>query len=93
MEELFREDQPIDEEFLKEKLIDKNQFDENEFLEVLAANPLSNTAAYVKEIKEKAVKRELNDVALNIKKDLESNKEIAAIISSIHFKINDILET
>jgi len=93
MEELFKDDQPIDVEFLKEKLSIKNQFDENEFLEVLATNPLSNTTAYVKEIKEKAIKRELDKVALNIKKDLESNKEVVAIISNIHFKINYILES
>ncbi|WP_300363719.1 DnaB-like helicase N-terminal domain-containing protein, partial [Hydrogenimonas sp.] len=68
MEELFRADQPIDEEFLKEKLIHKNRFDEAAFLDILSANPLSNTHAYIKEIKAKAQKRALVTLATEIKK-------------------------
>ena len=49
MEELFRADMPIDEEFLREKLTSKKQFDEVAFLDILGANPLSNTQAYIKE--------------------------------------------
>jgi len=55
MEELYKSDQPIDEEFLKEKLIKKNQFDEAAFLDVIAyTNPLANVYVYAKEIKQKA---------------------------------------
>ncbi|WP_456452476.1 replicative DNA helicase [Hydrogenimonas sp.] len=68
MEELFRADQPIDEEFLKEKLLHKNQFDEAAFLDILSANPLSNTHAYIEEIKAKAQKRALVTLATEIKK-------------------------
>jgi len=68
MEELFRNDQPIDEEFLREKLSHKNQFDEVAFLDILSANPLSNTHAYIKEIKAKAQKRALVTLATEIKK-------------------------
>ncbi|WP_201352492.1 replicative DNA helicase [Hydrogenimonas urashimensis] len=68
MEELFRADQPIDEEFLKERLLHKNQFDEVAFLDILSANPLSNTHAYIKEIKAKAQKRALVTLATEIKK-------------------------
>jgi len=68
MEDLFRSDQPIDEEFLREKLAQKNQFDEVAFLDILSANPLSNTNAYIKEIKAKAQKRALVTLATEIKK-------------------------
>ncbi len=68
MEELFREDKPIDEEFLKEKLIHQNRFDEVAFLDVLSANPLSNTSAYLEEIKAKSQKRALVGLATEIKK-------------------------
>jgi len=93
MEELFREDQPIDEEFLKEKLSIKNQFDENEFLEILAANPLSNTAAYVKEIKEKAIKRELVHLTTEIKKiTIEQDLPAADVIDAVQSKLYKITQ-
>ncbi len=93
MEELFKEDQPIDEEFLKEKLSLKNQFDENEFLEVLAAKPLSNTAAYVKEIKEKAIKRELIHLTTEIKKiTIEQDLPVTDVIDTVQSKLYKITQ-
>ncbi|WP_187648691.1 DnaB-like helicase N-terminal domain-containing protein [Nitrosophilus labii] len=56
---LFENDKPIDEEFLKDYLEKHNRFNEIEFLEVLAANPLSNLVVYIEELKEKARKRKL----------------------------------
>ncbi len=91
MEELWREDQPIDEEFLKEKLELKGQFEEEPFLEVLAANPLSNTAAYVKEIKEKAIKRELVHLTTDIKKiTVEQDLPVVDVIDEIQSKLYKI---
>ncbi len=91
MEELAREDQPIDEEFLKEKLEHKKQFDEEAFLEVLAANPLTNTSAYVKEIKEKAVKRELVHLTTDIKKiTVEQDLPVTDVIDEIQSKLYKI---
>ena len=93
MEELFREDEPIDEEFLKEKLILKKEFNENEFLEILAANPLSNTAAYVKEIKEKAIKRELVHLTTEIKKlTIEQDLPATDAIDEIQSKLYKITQ-
>ena len=59
MEELDREEQPIDEEFLKKKLLQKKRYNEDVFVEIISATPVSNLSAYVDEIKEKAIKREL----------------------------------
>ena len=92
MEELVREDQPIDEEFLKEKLELKNQFDEAAFIEVLAANPLSaNISAYVKEIKEKAIKRELVHLTTEIKKiTVEQDLPVEDVLDEVHSKLYKI---
>lgn len=91
MQELAYEDQPIDEEFLKERLERKNQFDETAFLEILAANPLSNTASYVKEIKEKALKRELVHLTTEIKKvTIEQDLPVVDVIDEIQSKLYKI---
>jgi len=50
---LMQKDQPIDEEFIKKELVRAKKFDEQVLLEVLATNPISNTKAYVEELKDK----------------------------------------
>ena len=67
MEELERDEQPIDEEFLKKRLLQKNKYNEEVLIEIISANPLSNSWAYVEEIKEKSVKRELIKLTSDIK--------------------------
>jgi len=92
MEELFRNDQPIDEEFLKEKLTKKNQFDEVAFLDVLSANPISNTSAYIKEIKAKAQKRALITLATDIKKlTIENDLPIEDVMDAVEQKLYAII--
>ncbi len=91
MEELYQGGEPIDEEFLKEKLEAKNQFDEAMFLEVLAANPITNTAAYVREIKEKAIKRELVYLTTEIKKvTIEEDLPIEDVIDRVQSRLYQI---
>jgi replicative DNA helicase len=51
---------PQDEEFIKKILLSKNQFDEDAILEILSTSPLPSVDAYVKEIKEKSILRELH---------------------------------
>ncbi len=77
MLECEREDLPIDEEFIKKKLKQENRFDEDAMLEILSTNPLPSTKAYIEEIREKAIKRELVELTSEIKevaieKDLPS---------------------
>ncbi|MEA3384290.1 MAG: replicative DNA helicase [Campylobacterota bacterium] len=60
-------DMPIDEEFIK-KRVDNKEVSDSVLIEILSANPISNTMAYVKEIKDGAVKRELATLSTNIKK-------------------------
>ena len=67
MEELNHADMPIDEDFIR-KRVDNKEVSDSVLIEILSANPISNTMAYVKEIKDGAVKRELTSLATSIKK-------------------------
>jgi replicative DNA helicase len=67
MVKLHQDDMPIDEEFIR-KRINAKEVDDSILLEILSANPITNTLAYVREIKDGAVKRELATLATTIKK-------------------------
>ncbi|MGB0989564.1 MAG: replicative DNA helicase [Halarcobacter sp.] len=67
MSKLHDESMPIDEEFIK-KRVDSKDVDDSILLEILSANPITNTLAYVREIKDGSVKRELATLATTIKK-------------------------
>jgi len=45
-----------------------SDFDESILIEILSANPITNTTAYIEQIKDSAVKRELASLANSIKK-------------------------
>ncbi len=67
MVKLHNDQMPIDEEFIKRR-IDSKDVDDSILLEILSANPITNTLAYVREIKDASVKRELTTLATTIKK-------------------------
>lgn len=67
MVKLHDEGMPIDEEFIK-KRVDSKDVDDSILIEILSANPITNTLAYVREIKDGSVKRELATLATTIKK-------------------------
>ena len=67
MERLNSEDLPIDEEFIRKRL-DQKEVDDSILIEVLSANAITNTMAYAKEIKDGSIKRELISLATSIKK-------------------------
>jgi len=67
MLELERDQKPIDEEFLKKELEKKKRFDEDSFFEILGSAPLSNISAYLDELKDKSIKRELIKLTTEIK--------------------------
>ena len=52
MKELQKEGKPISDDFIMPKMEKENTYDENAFLNVFSANPISNPQAYEKEIKE-----------------------------------------
>ncbi len=67
MEKLHNDDMPIDEEFIR-KRVSAKEVDDDILIEILSANPITNTLAYTKEIKDGSVKRELSTLATTIKK-------------------------
>lgn len=92
MLKLHNEDMPIDEEFLRKRLDSKN-VDDSVLLEILSANPISNTKAYLKEIKDNAIKRDLASLATTIKKvaieDEVSANEAITTVETEFYKITD----
>lgn len=89
MEACEREDLPIDEEFIKKKLNQQSRFDEDAMLEILSTNPLPATKAYVEEIREKAIKRELVQLTSDIKeiaveKDLPSQEVVDLVQQKLY---------
>ena len=67
MELLNYNNMPIDEDFIS-KRIDSKIVSDSILLEILTINPISNTMAYVREIKDSSIKRELISLATTIKK-------------------------
>ena len=90
---LSRRDEPIDEEFIRKELNTKKKFDENVMLEILSANPISNTAAYVREIKDKSLKRHLLTLTTEIKKvTLEEELPSSDVIDMVEKKLYEITQ-
>ena len=93
MEELSREEKPIDEEFLKSKLQSMGKFDEVAMLDLLSANPISNTAAYLAEIKAKSAKRALATLATEIKKvTIEDDLPAEEVMNLVEKKLYEITQ-
>lgn len=93
MEELVREDKPIDEEFLKSKLTPTGNYDEVALLDILASNPISNTDAYLEEIKSRSTKRALATLATTIKKvTIEDDLPTDEVMNLVEKKLYEITQ-
>lgn len=96
MLKLHNEDMPIDEDFIRKK-INSSDVSDNVFLDILSANPISNIKAYVKDIKDSSIKRELVSLATTIKKvaiedDMTSAQAVATVEDEL-YKITDTSKT
>jgi len=90
---LLQKDQPIDEEFIKKELIKMKKFDESVMLEILSANPISNTKAYVDEIRDKSLKRHLLTLTTEIKRvTVEEELPSADVIDIVEKKLYEITQ-
>ena len=90
---LLQKDQPIDEEFIKKELIKIKKFDEQVMLEILSANPISNTTAYVNEVKDKSLKRHLLTLTTEIKRvTVEEELPSAEVIDIVEKKLYEITQ-
>jgi replicative DNA helicase len=91
IERLYERELPIDEEFLKNELEKEGKFDEVAMVEVLSANPITNTKAYILEIKALSNKRALIGLTTDIKKMvLEEDMDVADIMDRVEQKLYDI---
>jgi len=90
---LVHRDEPIDEEFIKKELTQKKKFDEAVMLDILSANPISNTTAYVREIKDKALKRHLLTLTTEIKRvTLEEELPSSEVVDMVEKKLYSITQ-
>ncbi len=93
MEELSVEEKPLDDEFLRTKLNGMGKFDEVAMLDLISANPITNTAAYMKEIKAKSSKRALATLATEIKKvTLEDDLPAEDVMNLVEKKLYEITQ-
>ncbi|HEY9130029.1 MAG TPA: replicative DNA helicase [Sulfurovum sp.] len=93
MEELSTEEKPLDDEFLRAKLTSKGKFDEVAMLDLLSANPITNTAAYLQEIKAKSSKRALATLATEIKKvTIEDDLPAEEVMNLVEKKLYEITQ-
>jgi len=93
MLKLLQQDHPIDEEFIKKELIRIKKFDEQVLLEILSANPIANTKAYVDEIKDKALKRNLLTLTTEIKRvTVEEELPAAEVVDIVEKKLYEITQ-
>ena len=93
MEELALEEKPIDEEFVRKKLLKNGKFDEAAMIDVLSANPITNTKAYIEEIKALANKRALVTLATEIKKvTIEDDLAADEVMNLVERKLYQITQ-
>jgi len=84
---------PIDEEFIKKELIKVSKFDEAVLMEIMLANPISNTRAYVEELVDKSRLRKLLNITNSIKRGvLEENLSSDEVISETEDELSSIVD-
>jgi len=89
MESLYKKDYPIDEVMIREELTKNKKFDEALMVEVITTAPIEMIETYAKEIKDKAIKRELVHFANVIKQEVleNSNEKAVDIVEDIQSKL------
>jgi len=94
---LYQEDIPIDEDFIR-KRINKKDVSDNVLLEVLSTTPIVNIAAYIDEIIDNSKKRKLLNLTVEIKKivyenNIKSDDILSVIAKNVHEIEADITHT
>lgn len=93
MIDLYQDDLPIDESFIRKRLTQKEVSDKV-IIEVLSANQTSTLSAYIDEIIENSKKRSLLKLSVDIKKNLSnSNVNYDDIANNIIKNIENIQES
>lgn len=82
---------PIDIEILLSKKPTNKKITEEELLEITAINPIANIEAFIYEIKEASIKRELHSLANFLReKSLDTNQDVSEIINEVEVKLNQV---
>jgi len=68
--ELQKDEKPIDDEFIRTALLKRNSYDEVSMIDLMAANPITNTDAYVRNLIDMSQKRSLTMVAASMKQQI-----------------------
>lgn len=88
---LNKENLPIDSEFILAKKPANKKITQEELLEIQAINPIANIEAYIDEIKEASIKREMHSLAnLLREKSLDNNQSVEEIVDEVSRKLSDM---
>jgi len=80
---LHEHGKPVEEEFVKTRLMGREAFDEVAFLEVLSTTPISNLEQYLEELRLYSLRRELANFAIDVKKAVEEVPEGRALVDRV----------
>ena len=90
MVNLFRDNLPVDEEFVRTRS-DKARVSDELILEIMSVNPVTNVFAYAEDLKEAFTKREVENLSILIKKAIhEENKDSSSILDLLNQRIAEI---
>lgn len=81
--ELIQINKPVVEEFIISNLQKQNHYNEDSFLEILSASPLTDVNAHIKELLDLSIKRELQNLSFGIQKKLSDSNTTEEIMDSI----------
>lgn len=88
---LSKENLPIDSEFILAKKPANKKITQVDLLEILALNPIANIEAYIGEIKEASIKRQMQSLANFLReKSLDNNQSAEDIIEEVSKKLSDM---
>lgn len=90
IKELYETERPIDEDIIKDKLENENNFIEEDFFEILAISPIENINKYIKELTNLRIKRDILNLSGEIQKQVEDGTSVDVLKDSIESSIYDI---
>lgn len=89
--ELFAQDLPLDEDFIRTRLLEGKKVSDEEFLYIISTNPIANIEAYIKELKNASIKREFHTLANFLReKSLDVGSSSEEILDDVERQIYNI---
>lgn len=80
---LIDSNKPVNEEFIITHLQKQNKYEEDSFLEILSASPISNLNPFVEELQDLTIKRELRALSFGINAQISNSESTDMILDSI----------